>query len=76
MGVAIYTLEASLRKGRYSEHLQWDSMHKTATWYNNAYAAGIGYDNATMLAKENKKMFVTHSPQEENGLPDSFAAPS
>ena len=43
MKVVIMTFLALLRKGRYTQNLQWDSMQKTPTWYGNIYDAGRGY---------------------------------
>ena len=43
MGCAIQTLDASRRKGKCQDYLQWDSMRRTPTWYNNAWEAGVGY---------------------------------
>lgn len=62
MGVALYTLQSSLRKGRYANHLQWDAMRKTPTWYRSAYDAGAGYENQTIYASDDKKLHVTSCP--------------
>ena len=62
MGMALFTLQASLRKGRYSQqHLQWDSMRKTPTWYVNTYEARTGYrtDAMMVMVQGEKKMFVS-----------------
>ena len=40
MGVDVMTLNASLRKERYVNHLQWDSMRKTASAYNDTFEDG------------------------------------
>ena len=62
MGIALYTLQASLRKGRYSNYLQWDSMRKTPTWYANAYEAGTEYGNGSMMVQDDRKLFSTLCP--------------
>ena len=40
MKCAIMTLNASLRKGKYTGNLQWASMRKTPTWFENVFGAG------------------------------------
>ena len=35
MGVDYFALRMSIRKGRYAEHLQWDSMKKGLTVWDN-----------------------------------------
>jgi len=62
MGMAIYTLHSSLRQGKYTTNLQWDSMRKTPTWYANAFGAGSDYNTGSTLAKDEKKLFVTQCP--------------
>ena len=37
---ALVMLATSLRSGRNSTHIQWDTMHKTRTWLSNAHDAG------------------------------------
>jgi hypothetical protein len=62
MGMALYTLQASLQRGRYSNHLQWDSMRKTPTWYSNAYGASLGYNAGSVMAQDQRKLFSTECP--------------
>ena len=62
MAMAIYTLHTSLRQGKYTTNLQWDSMRKTPTWYANAFGAGADYNNGAVLAKDEKKLFITECP--------------
>lgn len=62
MGLAVYTLQASLRVGRYTNHLQWDSMRKTPTWYSNAFEAGEGFMGGSVYAKDEKKLYTTQCP--------------
>ena len=61
MQVAMQTLHVSLRKGKYSEHLQPDTMRKTRTWVNNAYRAGEGAFNhgATLASNHRGVLYVT-----------------
>ncbi len=56
MGVAIMTLNASLRKGKYADHLQWDSMRRTPTWYNNVFEAGEMYGEGTIYSSQDKRV--------------------
>ena len=37
---ALVMLATSLRSGRNSTHIQWDTMRKTRTWLSNAHDAG------------------------------------
>ena len=62
MAPALMTLVASLRKGKYGDSLQWDSMRKTQTWYGNAYDAGTAYVDESVLGREDKKQFISDSP--------------
>ena len=62
MGVAVMTLNASLRKGRYANHLQWDSMRKTASAYNNAFEAGEDFRAGSIYASYDKKMYESQAP--------------
>jgi hypothetical protein len=61
MSVALIMLKASLRPGKYEDHLQPDSVRKTRTWYNNAHTAGAGYFTNTLYAKDEKKLHATTS---------------
>ena len=38
----IQNLDASRRKGKWQDQLQWDYMLQTPTWYKNAWEAGAG----------------------------------
>eukprot|EP00956_Cyclotella_meneghiniana_P007531 scaffold10178_cov23-Cyclotella_meneghiniana.AAC.3 len=60
MAVAIVTLNASLRPGKYTQHLQYDSMRNTPTWFRNAYAAGTEYMVDTLYAQDEKKVHATN----------------
>jgi hypothetical protein len=59
MGIAIVTLMASLRPGKYTSHLQYDSMRRTPTWFKNAHSAGSGYNVDTLYAQDDKKVHAT-----------------
>ena len=62
MKAAVMTLVSSLRKGRYTKNLQWDSMRKTPTWYGSLYDAGSGYVNESVIGREDKKQYVSDAP--------------
>mmetsp|Transcript_12985 Transcript_12985/g.19314 ORF Transcript_12985/g.19314 Transcript_12985/m.19314 type:complete len:514 (+) Transcript_12985:1584-3125(+) len=63
MGIALITLEASLRPGRHTNHLQWESMRKTATWFKHAWEAITGNeDGGSVYASDNKTMYATDCP--------------
>ena len=62
MTAALITLNASLRQGKYADHLQPDSARKTRSWYNNAHMSGASYLTNTMYAKDEKKLHATTSP--------------
>jgi len=60
--VALVMLHTSRRKGRYNDHLQVDTVRKTATWYMNAYTAITEEDDGTLFAADDKTMFASSSP--------------
>jgi hypothetical protein len=60
--VALVMLHTSRRKGRYKDHLQVDTVRKTATWYMNAYTAITEEDDGTLFAADDKTMFASSSP--------------
>ena len=61
MRVAVIMLNASLRPGKYVDHLQPDSVRKTRTWWNNGYLSGNKYMTNSIYAKDGKKMQQTNS---------------
>ena len=62
MKCAIYTLNASLRAGKYADHLQWDVMRKTVTWWNNLFEAGETSEEASAFASHGQKSYLTDAP--------------
>ena len=62
MRVAVQTLNASLRPGKYADHLQFDAMRRTPTWWHNVYSGGTEYKRGAMFAKDERKVTVTTSP--------------
>lgn len=59
MAIALVTLNASLRPGKYANHLQYDSMRKTPTWFGSAHSAGTAYMVDTLYAQDEKKVHAT-----------------
>ena len=55
MGCAIHNLEASRRKEKCKDQIQWYSMRRTPTWYKNAWEAGAGSLEAGAIYSENYK---------------------
>ena len=55
MGCEIETLDASQRKGKWQDQLQWDLMLRTPTWYNNAWEAGAGSLEAGAIYSANER---------------------
>jgi len=58
MQVAMQTVHASLRKGKYTNHLQVDTMRKTRSWVNNAHRAGEGAFNHGSTLASNYRGFL------------------
>ncbi len=52
MSEALVTLTTSLRHGRNSKHIQYDTMRKTQTWLNKAHDAGQEYSYETVVGLE------------------------
>ena len=58
MRCVIQTLDASQRKGKCQDQLQWYSMWRTPTWYNNALEAGVGsLEAGSIYSANDKKMY-------------------
>ncbi len=53
------TLTTSLRHGRNSKHIQYDTMRKTRTWLKNAHDAGQEYLYETVEGLDRAKQYVT-----------------
>ncbi len=61
MGAALATLVISLRVGRNSTNIQWDTMRKTRTWISNAHDAGQEYSCESVVGLDRAKQYVTSS---------------
>ena len=62
MSAAVATLNASLRTGKYSDHLQWDTMRRTPTGLNNVYGAADAEEPDDVYAGVDKKMYSSRAP--------------
>ena len=62
MGIAIVTLQSSLRPGKYCRHLQFDSMCKTPTWYSHMHRGGTEYSRLTLYAQDERKVKTSTLP--------------
>ena len=63
MGCAIQALDASRRKGKWQDQLQWDSMRRTLTWYNNEWDAGAGsLEAGAIYSEDEKKVYESTNP--------------
>ena len=63
MGCAIQNLDASRRKGKWQDQLQWYLVRKTPAWYNNAWEAGAGsLDTGDIYSAKDIKLYESTSP--------------
>ena len=62
MTCALITLNASMRTGTYTKHLQWDTMRRTPTWYNNSFAASEGTTAGSIWSGDERKLYGTSAP--------------
>ena len=58
LGVSLTTVLASLRQGRSSTNVQFDTIRKTQTWYSNAYDAGENFSSETVVGQDQKKQYL------------------
>jgi hypothetical protein len=61
IAAALATSVMSLRPGRNSVNIQWDTMRKTRTWISNAHDAGREYSCETIVGLDRTKQYVTSS---------------
>ena len=69
MKAAMMTLNASLREGRYTSNLQYDSMRRTQTWYTNAYEAGENTETKSIFMNDMRKLHASEAPTASKWLP-------
>ena len=75
MTCALITLNASLRPGKYMDHLQWDSMQKTLMWYNNTYKVSKNYGEGSIFTNQDKRSMSPRPRQPPGGLLASCKEP-
>jgi hypothetical protein len=61
MAAALTTLVMSLRAGRNSANIQWDTKRKTRTWVSNVHNAGQEYSCEMVVGLDRTKQYVTSS---------------
>lgn len=76
MGIAIMTLQSSLQPGKYCQHLQFDSMRKTPTWYGHMHRGGTEYSRLTLYAQDERKVKTSTSLSDGEWFRDSNWGPS
>jgi hypothetical protein len=59
MAEALVMLVNSLRSGRNSTNIQWDTMRKTRTWLNNTDDSGQEYTCKTVVRMDRAKQYIT-----------------
>lgn len=62
MGAAIVILQISLNPGKYDKHVQFGTIRKFQSAFSNAYHASLGGQNASVMAKDTRKLTVTKCP--------------
>ena len=61
MEFATIMLHASLRPGKYAEHLQFQTARKTVSWAMNAWSAISRGEDGTLFASDEKTMFSSEA---------------
>jgi hypothetical protein len=62
MGVAIVILQISLNPGKYDKHVQFGTIRKFRSAFSNVFHASIQGHDATVMAKDTRKLMVTKCP--------------
>lgn len=62
MKIALATLNASLRAGKNTENVQWDTVRQTPTWYRHMYDTGVNYGVSAVLGGATKKSLTSTCP--------------
>ncbi|KAL7490524.1 hypothetical protein ACHAWT_000141, partial [Skeletonema menzelii] len=62
MEIATIMLQASLRRGMYASHLQFDTTRKTVSWAMNAWSAVMRGEDGTLFASDDRTLFSSESP--------------
>jgi hypothetical protein len=61
MAAALPMLVPSLRAGRNSANIQWDTMRKTRTWFSNVHGGELEYSCEMVLGLDRTKQYVKSS---------------
>jgi len=62
MGAAVVMLQMSLKQGKYAKHLQFGTVRKFRSAFSNVFHASLEGQQAAVMARDTKKMFVTKCP--------------
>jgi hypothetical protein len=62
MGAAIVILQIFLNPGKYDKHVQFGTIRKFRSTFSNAYHASLEGQNASVMAKDTRKLTVTKCP--------------
>lgn len=62
MALALVLLHTSLRKGTYTDHLQFDTVRKTVSWAWQAWTAIERGEEGTVFASDDRTMHSCESP--------------
>ena len=62
MKAAIATLNASLRVGKHTTNVQWDTVRKTPTWIRHLHDTGLGYAPDAIMGGATKKTTPSTCP--------------
>ena len=62
MKIAIATLVASLREGRNTANVQWDTVRKTPTWIRHLHESGRHYRSNAYMGGATRKATLSDSP--------------
>jgi len=62
MGAAVVILQVSLNPGKYDKHVQFGTIQKFRSAFSNVYHASAQGLEATVMAKDTKKLIVTKCP--------------
>ena len=68
IGVTCVTLGLSLRKGLYVGNIQWDSMRKFSTAWDNIYGAGVLEMGDTIFTRDGKEFTMKGAEEITNGV--------
>jgi len=62
MKFIIAQLVTTLREGKNTENIQWDTARKTGSWIRNAWDAGVNYVSQGIMGADKSKAYVSSCP--------------